>query len=756
MVSTVNDFVPAIRKHFETIRDENGNMLYGNRSHLSHVLKRIMVSPDLAETAAIKSIGIVAHGIATEQALTSIVSRLGRAIGYIAGYSPDDPPKVTRKGVCAMGISILDWFAQEDMITAKKFRLQGEKRREQFMVMPKGDFIDICIFTPQSPSVIDPREGPVTWERPILVKDGFPYELVKGSGENKLLHLHTEEAMPKVYEAVNKMNHEEWIINDWMVHLRDTATADNPFVPDAVEEDAILLSRKNFLTSKRSIKKYKLHVLDGYLKNHNLSTEEKSTVADRIVAKSLKNKDVALTKLMSNFSKFEDNEKVYNLAKQWQGCTLNFCYFLDSRGRAYSYQGYLNPLGNDFAKSLLLYKDAHPVNLDHLSITTANLMGYDKATFEERIQFVEDNMGLILRMGMDPWSYIEELTELDLGKKEKWQFLAIAREWYQLTEFLLEGGDISDYRSHLPCARDGSNQAIQILSMIGKDEFCGPMVNVAPCIDEDGVYMKGDAYGYIGSFLSEALKTVTDRSDTLNAFIEALENDPKRARKVCKRNVMTKSYGGTRFGFGEQHHEDKSEYEFDEADELTYKDCFAVGNTIFSLVDDKFAKPSELMQWMMDCVDLIESDNAVITWKLPDGFTAFANKASKTSVVVTGSIGKTVVNLKLQMYSKTKDVAKHKQAIAPNVVHSLDALIMREIRREMPQDAPFSSVHDSFSTTSANIPMMVEIARDAYKMATDRKQFEDMISGLCGKQVTLPAAGDLPDGSIDHTDYFIS
>ena len=756
MTATIDDFIPVIRKRFETLRDAEGNLLYGNRSHLSHVLKRIVVSSDLTEKAAIKCIEVISHGVSKEIPLTQIATRLGKLVGYISGYTPKDPPKITEMGICSMGISILDWFAQEGYITVKKFRMTGDKMREQYMILPKGDFADICVSGPATIAYIDPTEGPIVWEKPMMVKDGFPYELVKGSAKAKLLHLHTKEAMPKVYEAVNKMNAEEWIVNDWIIHLKETASEDNPYIPSFIDEDVIELARRNVLIGERSIKKYKLQVMNEYLKNNSSTMEEKSTIADRIVAKTLKNKDAKLQKLISEFSKFEDHHKVYSLAKRFQGSVLNFCYFMDSRGRGYSFQDYFNPLGNDFAKSLLLYKDAHPVNLDHLSITIANLMGYDKGTYEERIQSASDMMPTILRMGSDPWGNIEELMSLELGKKDKWQFLAAAREWYLITEFLLEGGDIADYRSHLPCARDGSNQAIQILSLIGKDEFCGPMVNVAPCIDEDGVYVKGDAYGYIGSFLSDALKSTDYASETMVSFIQALEDQPQRARKVCKRNVMTKSYGGTKFGFGEQHVEDRVDYEFDEAEDLTYKDCFVLGKTIYGLVDDKFAKPSELMQWMMDCVDLIESDNPTITWKLPDGFTAFATKSEKTSAAVTGKIGKTVVHLKLHMYSKNKNVTKHKLAIAPNIVHSLDALIMREIRRNMPQDAPFSSVHDSFSTTSANIDTLVHIARDAYKMATDRKQFEDIISGLCGKDVVLPAAGLLPENSLNDTDYFIS
>ena len=42
MTATIDDFIPVIRKRFETLRDAEGNLLYGNRSHLSHVMKRIL------------------------------------------------------------------------------------------------------------------------------------------------------------------------------------------------------------------------------------------------------------------------------------------------------------------------------------------------------------------------------------------------------------------------------------------------------------------------------------------------------------------------------------------------------------------------------------------------------------------------------------------------------------------------------------------------------------------------------------------
>lgn len=90
-----------------------------------------------------------------------------------------------------------------------------------------------------------------------------------------------------------------------------------------------------------------------------------------------------------------------------QFCDVPF-YFphnLDFRGRAYPIPPYLNHLGNDLCRGLLLYDEAKPLGADGLfwlKIHLANMFGYDKYSFAERIQFVDTHSEDILDSARDP------------------------------------------------------------------------------------------------------------------------------------------------------------------------------------------------------------------------------------------------------------------------------------------------------------------------------------------------------------------
>lgn len=68
---------------------------------------------------------------------------------------------------------------------------------------------------------------------------------------------------------------------------------------------------------------------------------------------------------------------------------------LDFRGRAYPIPPHLNHLGDDLSRGLLTFAETRPLGasgLRWLKIHVANLYGYDKASFEERVVFVEKHM----------------------------------------------------------------------------------------------------------------------------------------------------------------------------------------------------------------------------------------------------------------------------------------------------------------------------------------------------------------------------
>ena len=600
------------------------------------------------------------------------------------------------------------------------------------------------------------NNGAWEWTSPILMYEGYPIELVKRSTSAGLLHLYTKDVIPDVYQAVNRANKQEWIANSWLLSVIEDMADDNPFLPKAVVQADLDDAKSGLANMSWRRDNYKLFMLDEVLKEADLSNIDKVRIADNAAASKFKDFRDAARSVISAWDKQTQFTKIYSIAKKYEGEVLNFCYSYDSRGRMYANQPHYNPLGTDLAKALLLYNDYLPVNLRELSISTANLMGFDKATLDDRVKFVDEHMATIIRIGESPWDNMEDLLALELGKKDLWQFLATAREWFMISEHLSEGKDISEYMSNLPNARDGTNQAIQILSLIGRDEFCGPMVNVAPHYDENGEQAVGDAYAYIGGFIVSALDGLEDPSDTLKAFTDALRDHPRRCRVVAKRNTMTKNYSGTRWGFGIQHWEDKDSYEFEEADALTYSDCFILGGVIYDIIENQFKKASELMEWMKEGVTLMHSTNPVLTWKLPDGFTAFADKYETTNVNVSGNIGDKAVSLLIHIRKNKINKRKHRNAVAPNFIHSLDAYILREILRWMPEDAPISTVHDSFSTTSNNIPTLIEVGREAYKKATDREQFRKMCNEAFKVDRKLPDEGSLEVDSLDRTPYFLS
>ena len=68
---------------------------------------------------------------------------------------------------------------------------------------------------------------------------------------------------------------------------------------------------------------------------------------------------------------------------------------MDFRGRAYPIPPHLSHIGDDLSRGLLLFEEAKPLGergLRWLKIHLANLYGYDKANFDERVTWVEEHL----------------------------------------------------------------------------------------------------------------------------------------------------------------------------------------------------------------------------------------------------------------------------------------------------------------------------------------------------------------------------
>ena len=145
----------------------------------------------------------------------------------------------------------------------------------------------------------------------------------------------------------------------------------------------------------------------------------------------------------------------------------------DYRGRAYPIPAFLTPQDTDFGKSLLQFADAAfltPEAEDWLAFQVATTYGYDKATIQERLDWVRDNQQLIENVGKDPVRFLPEWEAAD----EPWQFMAACEEYYHC----LIACD--RHWTSLPIATDATCSGLQILAGLAKDKSTAQLVNVLP------------------------------------------------------------------------------------------------------------------------------------------------------------------------------------------------------------------------------------------------------------------------------------
>lgn len=66
---------------------------------------------------------------------------------------------------------------------------------------------------------------------------------------------------------------------------------------------------------------------------------------------------------------------------------------------------HLNHIGNDLSRGLLMFADGRRLGksgVKWLKIHSANLMGKDKATIPEKLEFISANLALIHAIASDP------------------------------------------------------------------------------------------------------------------------------------------------------------------------------------------------------------------------------------------------------------------------------------------------------------------------------------------------------------------
>ena len=394
----------------------------------------------------------------------------------------------------------------------------------------------------------------------------------------------------------------------------------------------------------------------------------------------------------------------------------------DYRGRTYPVASFLTPQDTDFGKSLLRFYEESFVDetaVDWLKFHVATQRGLDKAPIKERIKWTEDNHELITKIATDPIGYVHEWECAD----EPWQFLAACEEYYACVIMC------DRHHTGLPIAVDATCSGLQILAGLARDSSTARLVNVLPSDRPQ------DAYKVIAEVskpnIPECLHDVWDR-------------------KCTKRTVMTVPYNAKPFSNRGYIKEALAEKNIEvDKDTLT-----KVVSAVRQAMDEVVPGPMAVMKWIESTVaELIKAGATEISWTTPSGFTVTQRlmkpQVEKLQLKLLGCVKKVSVAVG---ESSEVDLLHHKNATAPNLIHSLDASLLHISALRF--NAPLALIHDSVLCRATDMSILSAIVRETYMHLFAEHDYLNEWAEQVGATTKPPIIDDLEPESVIESTYF--
>lgn len=394
----------------------------------------------------------------------------------------------------------------------------------------------------------------------------------------------------------------------------------------------------------------------------------------------------------------------------------SYCY----RGRTYPIPAFLTPQDTDFGKSLL--KFAEPAFMTEeaegwLAFQVATTYGLDKATMQERQDWVAANHELISRVANAPLVHIADWEAAD----EPWQFLAACEEYNACVI------ECSRSWTSLCVAVDATCSGLQILAGLARDRSTAKLVNVFPSEQPQ------DAY-----------KVVAEQAKPkLPSHLAALLD-----RKVTKRTVMTIPYNATQHSNRAYIREALKEKDA----EFTPDELTLIVNAVREAMYEVVPGSMQVMDWIKKEVGAAFKRGADhLTWQTPSGFIVKQNRRKRnTRTVLLQILGRCEINLTTGF--EGPDVNGHKSSTAPNLIHSLDASILH--RAFLKFDAPFTVIHDSVLCRATDMGVLNRVVRETYcEIFSESNPLVDFAEAI-GAETEPPIIGDLDLESVLESTYF--
>lgn len=337
-----------------------------------------------------------------------------------------------------------------------------------------------------------------------------------------------------------------------------------------------------------------------------------------------------------------------------------------------------------------------------LMIDIANTYGYDKATFNEQVAWVNDineSLERFEHLAESPYEYRKAVEALRTHQR----------------------GEKVSHMAYVDC----SNQALQLYATLTSDLSTAYICNLS------SGDVRTDGYGMLADQMNVELGT--------NIF----------TRKNCKKAMMTTLYG--------KRNAETVIYEAMSQDEILL--MTEQGITIESM-EIAFANAMvKLAPKAMQSMDLIQklNDENIETyyWTMPDGFNVKYDV--KRDIIYEGNrVSKEGVSFNFATETSIYGATKYNAGMAPNVIHSVDGYVAREMVRKSTEF--ITTIHDAFGKHVNHIDKFIEHYKDTMIELLNSNLLESIMNEIAnGRNYILPEkSGTLTESHIKEAQYAVA
>ena len=372
---------------------------------------------------------------------------------------------------------------------------------------------------------------------------------------------------------------------------------------------------------------------------------------------------------------------------------------LDKRGRVYPIPQAIHPQADDIGRALLEFADGKPIGTDGarwLAIHLANVHGEDKIPFLEREQWVVKHEREILACCEKPLS----TSEFWSNAKKPWCFLAACFEW---RDYKHAG---SAFLSHLPVSVDGTSNGLQHLSAMGRDKSGGKATNLVPA------ERPADVYTEVAERVAERIAQDRDKGIS-EAFAWSVIT-----RDLAKHATMTYPYGVSQDGvmkaLVDTIEDGKLPFSFPHGTHKPWQSARYLATVLLDCVADVVEKAASIKEKLQDLVDVLAKRDRGLRWTVSTGFVVLHDYRQVREARVKTSLGSLVV---YRAKERPKiNLRKQRNAIVPNLIHSLDAAhMMMTVNRLYDLGVRhFAMIHDSYGVHASDVPLMNRVLREEF------------------------------------------